>query len=312
MRRAYCVIILSFNAWTVKSQGSLALPQPGEILGPGGGYHQYACEQGPLRNNVAFNCIKILDELHRTPPDPVSFGHRYWEDKIYGCHVTAEVNRGSERPNILIRDLPADLIFLIYRCFVLSRQQPARSASINVGTNGAYRIRIYPPRGGPVLDGISTLPSSPETTFAADPAIAPNPSTTLANSKSSLKLPPIYCSRQPPYSETQFTECLPVLMQIVNDPGSTVRRTWLGEDSKEWHAPFCRMSIGPRHPGKMGGDMFSEGSLIDDALWIMGKCFAGPEAARKVNSGWKPVGPLENWKIALTVGLNLVDGIGGS
>lgn len=55
-------------------------------------------------------------------------------------------------------------------------------------------------------------------------------------------------------------------MQIVNDHGSAVPRTWLGKDSKVWHAPLCRISLGPRHPEKMAGDVFSESSLIDDAL----------------------------------------------
>lgn len=100
-------------------QESLILPQPGEVLLPRAGYHQYSCEGGSLRKKVAFNCIKILDELRRTLPYPVSFGHHYWEDKTYGCHVTAEANHNSERPGIIIREVPADLIFLIYQMGLL-------------------------------------------------------------------------------------------------------------------------------------------------------------------------------------------------
>ncbi|KAI4176891.1 MAG: hypothetical protein LQ343_000748 [Gyalolechia ehrenbergii] len=308
MKQAYLVTILSCLASTVTSQESLILPHPGETspsLDTGSAYRQFACERGSPRSNVAFNCIKILDELRRTPADPISFGHRYWEDTTYGCHITAEANYHSERPPVLVRDLPADLLFLLYRCFLETRPHPARSASINAGTHGAYRIRIYPPRGEPDQDGAATLSPSAKSDPAPDPAIAPNASTSLATTKTSLGASVVRCSRKAPPIEAQFTECLPALMQIVNNPGSAVPLTWFGEDTKEWHTPLCRMSVSPRNPSKMAmaGDVFSERSLIDDALWIMGKCFAGPEAARHIISGWKAVGPLEQWKLTLTLGL---------
>ncbi|KAL8933005.1 MAG: hypothetical protein Q9211_006015 [Gyalolechia sp. 1 TL-2023] len=191
---------------------------------------------------------------------------------------------------------------------------PARSASLDTGEGHAYRIRIYPPRGSPDQGGAATLSPSAESGPATGPAIGPSPSTSLATSRSSLGVSVVYCSRKAQLSGAQFTECLPALMQIVNNPGPAVPLSWRGDDRKEWHAPLCRMAVGPRNPDKMRTvqDVFSEQSLIDDAVWIMGKCFAGPEAARDMNSGWKAVGPLGQWKLTLTLGSSLAGGVESS
>lgn len=41
----------------------------------------------------------------------------------------------------------------------------------------------------------------------------------------------------------------------------------------------------------------------------MGECFAGPKTAKYMNSGWTVVGPLVQWKLTITLGLNLAGGV---
>ena len=48
--------------------------------------------------------------------------------------------------------------------------------------------------------------------------------------------------------------------------------------------------------------MFTERSLIEEALRIMGRCFAGPEASQGYDFGKIAVGPLKRWVLSLEWG----------
>ena len=317
MKTVNLPIILACLASLVTSQRSITLPQPSEASTnlSAGRYHQFACEPGSQRTDVALSCITILDELHRTSADPVTFNYRYWEDKASGCHITATAWRPSY--TLIVRDLPDDLLFLLYRCFLATRSEPARSASIDAGQGDAYRIRIYPPRGREDQNTIAAPSPSvehpPLPGHAANQSISSNISTGLANwDTSSRERSNVRCSRKALHTTAKCADCIATLMQIVNDPRSAAPYIWRGGDTREWYVPNCRITVA--HPVSYAGkrDVFSLRSLIDDALWIMGKCFAGPEADRGMNSGVTAVGPTKQWKLIITLGIPLAGDVESS
>lgn len=280
-------------------QRSNALTHP-ELSRP---YQNYRCEAGPERHRVALNCLTILDKLRREPAEPVTFNQRYWDDEHFGCHITAEAAL-RVGDTIVIPDLPNYLIFLIARCF-LPHQAPstARSASILAGEREQYFVQIFPPRGTPGLLGpaqssaIRSLASSNGSTTEA--AVAPHPPRADAASVSPLgDRAYVRCARVPGEAAGAFTDCLPILLQILRNSSSATPVYWKSS-FKKWESPNCMLSmIRVKH----GTDIFSEWSLIDDAMWTMGKCFAGPEAARGMNEGSTTVGPLRLWKLKVVWG----------
>lgn len=267
-------------------------------------YQEFRCEAGPERHHVAFNCLTILEKLRREPAEPVTFNQRYWDDEEFGCHITAEavLRVGS---TIVIPDLPNYLIFLLARCFLPHRALPvARSASIRAGERGLYFVRIFPPRGtqgqlGPAES--SAIPSlAASNGSATEAAFAPHPPRAGAASVSALgDRAPVRCARVPGEAAGAFTDCLPTLLQILQNPSSGTPVYWKSNVGKRWESPNCRLSMSRV---KDGTDIFSEWSLIDDAVWMMGKCFAGPEASRDMNEGSTTVGPLRLWKLKVVWG----------
>ncbi|KAI4175526.1 MAG: hypothetical protein LQ346_008065 [Caloplaca aetnensis] len=266
-------------------------------------YQDYRCEAGSHRHHVAFNCLTILDKLRSEPAEPVTFKQRYWEDETFGCHITAEAN-GGLGGTIVIPDLPNYLIFLLARCFLQEReraQSVARSASIQAGESNMYRVRIYPPRGiqrqlGPAHSSATEAAVEPHSRRAGAASVSGSGDRARVN-----------CARGPGEATGAFTDCLPTLLQILQDPSSATPVDWTSKTFKSWVSPNCRLSI---LRVKIGADIFSETSLIDHAMWAMGKCFAGPEAARGMKEASTAVGPFRLWKLTIVWGTASADGAG--
>ncbi|KAL8896700.1 MAG: hypothetical protein Q9207_007583 [Kuettlingeria erythrocarpa] len=277
-------------------------------------YQEYRCEAGSERHHVAVNCLMVLDNLRREPAEPVTFKQRYWEDETFGCHITAEAKEGLEG-TIVIPDLPNYLIFLLARCFLHERERSlsvARSASIQAGERNIYLVRIYPPRGiqgqlGPAHSSARRFVAASNVS-ATEAAVEHHPRRAGAASLSrSGGRARVHCARGPGEAAGAFTDCLPTLLQILQNPSSATPIDWTTRTPKSWVSPNCRLSILRVWDGT---DTFSEASLIDDAMWVMGKCFAGPEAARGMKEASTGVGPLKRWKLTIVWGTASADGAG--
>lgn len=297
------------SAVTPQGRTGLVLPtgaSPSSDTEPGRPYQEYRCEAGPERHHAAFFCLQILERLRQEPAEPQTFNQRYWEDKVFGCHITAEATMRLGTA-IVIPDLANQLIFLLTRCFLPLQPNPiSRSASIRAGFGLLYLVRIYPPHGH---EGSLSDASPPATEkslgasnlSAADSTVVTRTSSDVAASEPSLgDRAPVRCASTAFQLAGAFTECLPALMQILHNPTSALVRPWLGGNYKEWRVPNCRLSISRLREAVI--DSFSEWSLIDDAMWIMGQCFAGPAAARGMNQGWMAVGPRKIWQLELVWG----------
>ncbi|KAI4126156.1 MAG: hypothetical protein LQ338_003896 [Usnochroma carphineum] len=317
--------LLTYLALALAPPGPINIARPSENpASPDtvevGAYQSYRCETGNQRSNVAFNCLSVIAELRRELPGPVSFNQRYWDDTSFGCHITAEAI-GRPASTIVLRDLPNDLIFLLYRCFL--PVQPAiiaRSASIEAGENLQYLVRIYPPRGtgdqlrpGEPPSLAKSLTSSGNSAAESSSSKPRVPRSLAAPNPASPGRANVWCAKKTDQPvQGAFTDCLPALMKIVGNPASAKPNPWILDDSKEWDAPNCIVSVARNPKKRISLDVFSEWSLIDDAVWIMGRCFAGPEAARGMNVGSTVVGPLRGWKLTLVWGTELGNGVESS
>lgn len=194
---------------------------------------------------------------------------------------------------IVIRDeIPDDLIFLPFRCFLEDRSSPSQGGSIRAGQSQSYRVTISPP------------PREP-------------PSPDLASSESSFEARErAHCRRTTLGAQGgAYTDCLSALLQMLNNPGSDIPRPWGVDDSKIWNSPNCRIILS-FHGFPSAPDYFSERSLINNAVWIMARCFAGPEAHKQANEGFMSVGPRRQCTLRMFWGLSTrgssIEGTGNS
>lgn len=88
-----------------------------------------------------------------------------------------------------------------------------------------------------------------------------------------------------------FTDCLAALLTMVDEPGSGIPLPWQSFDGRQWYATNCLVKVSVHSmPGVP--DVFTVRSLVTEAVWMMGKCFAGPERSRNQNFAKMDVGPL--------------------
>ncbi|KAL9594355.1 MAG: hypothetical protein Q9179_005440 [Wetmoreana sp. 5 TL-2023] len=205
---------------------------------------------------------------------------------------------------VVVRDLPDGVVFMLYRCFLADRRQPAKRATVYAGENGGYLLELVPPsvqQEDPAAVGAPSLPSTP-----ANPPSPADISPSVPTIRPSLQdRAPVRCASLRPQPTGAYTDCLATMLNMLDEPGSGIPMTWGSSDARDWYAPNCRITISSIGGGKRDvKDLFTERSLIYDALWISGKCFAGPRAARGYDFGEIPVGPLRRWKLTILWGLS--------
>ncbi|KAL9003824.1 MAG: hypothetical protein Q9188_003325 [Gyalolechia gomerana] len=263
-----------------KSAALVELPTgSNQDLNAGRSYRLYRCDSGAGRPNAAIDCIKLLGILRQETTSPQNFNSRIWIDSEAGCRVLAHAVTDVGAA-IVVPDVLDDLIFLLYRCFLRDRPTPSQAGLIRSGLSLSYRLILSPPQTlPPTVTGLTTL----------DLPLDDDRAMTQCRKRNQAPL------------SGKFTDCLPILLEWFNAPGSAEPRQWNLDDRREWSAPGCFIFLSfsgiPGIP-----DSFSKRSLIDDAVWIMGKCFAGPEAARELNEGYMSVGPLRMWTLRIIWG----------
>jgi hypothetical protein len=102
-----------------------------------------------------------------------------------------------------------------------------------------------------------------------------------------------------------FTDCLAALLSMLDEPGSGIPLPWQSFDGQQWYAANCLVQISVV---SIYGDpdVFTVRSLINEAVWMMGKCFAGPERSRNMNYAKVDVEPLRKWSLTLVWGMDSV------
>ena len=281
-----------------------------------GPYHGFNCKRGSAKPDAIINCLPVLEQLRRSPPEPRSFGYKVWQDKPNGCRVAA-VKVGPSEATIVVPDLPNDLIFLLYRCYLMERSSPSPGAIINAGQDLMYRLEITPPPlqqifariGGPSFLRLPRLPSVAPTKSSSSPQFR----LSLPTATPSLggRTPP-ECVRSPDQVEGAFSDCVSALLEMLNTPGSDEPKTWQRSDGRQWYVHNCVVRLEP--PFSRGEDVFSVRSLIYAAMWILGTCFAGPEESKRLDYGEVAVGPLKMCKLVVAWGFGSgeLDGIVGA
>ena len=269
-------------------------------------YRSYFCRSGDEEKvNVVLNCLPLLLQLREAPVGVQGFEFELWQDRPNGCQVTASRN-GPSYATINVRKVPQDLIFLIFRCFLSPRNRPAKSARIYGGSQLSYILELRPPPHDSIPDVVGgasvTRKPQPPSSVAASRAIASKDALTPAPNSTKLEArAPVICGTVTGRPTGLFTDCLPVLQTMLTEPGSGIPEAFEGSETQEWSAENCRIKVeamfkgGPR-------DVFTVRSLIDDAVWMMGKCFAGPMAASQQRFAQTPVGPLRRWKLKMAWG----------
>ncbi|KAL8838363.1 MAG: hypothetical protein Q9170_002170 [Blastenia crenularia] len=241
-------------------------------------YHGYRCLAGPARPNAIINCITTLDLIRRDTGTAQSFLQRDWQDSPGSCQVFAR--RQDQRSRIVVHeDLPDNLIFALYRCYQ-TRNLPTVAGYIMAGPSLSYELEIIPPPEPPHIE----LPTANDI------------SASLSDRGRTL------CKKSPITVAGAYTDCLAALAQIYYGPQSSVPRLWAVGDNKTWRAPNCRVHLSFSGFESAEPDYFSERSLIADAVWVMGKCFAGPEGAKGYREGYLTVGTRREWTLTVRWG----------
>ncbi|KAL8939593.1 MAG: hypothetical protein Q9216_003273 [Gyalolechia sp. 2 TL-2023] len=241
-------------------------------------WHLFRCISGDGRPNAAIDCITTFEQLRQETRSPQNFGARLWTDGSEGCQVTARRSI-DERATIVVPDTLDDLFYLLYRCFFAARATPSQAGSIRTGVSLSYALTLSPPRVSPRDSGLMTLDNG------------------LSDRRAYTQ-----CRLRPGGpSNGKYTDCLPILLGWLNAPGSAEPREWKLDDPRHWSTPGCFVSLSYSGFSRTL-DRFPERSLIDDAVWIMGKCFAGPQAARRLDEGWMQVGPRKMWTLRVMLG----------
>ncbi|KAL8737363.1 MAG: hypothetical protein Q9181_001738 [Wetmoreana brouardii] len=264
-------------------------------------YHGLRCNQGPVQKpDVAISCIRVLAQMRSESAQPRSFNYQEWQDRPGGCLVRA--TKTTPGSTVVVRDLPDAGVFMLYRCFLADGRRPARSADIFAGENGGYLLELVPPpvqQEDPAAVGAPSLQSTP-----ANPPGLADDSPSIPTIRPSLQVRArVQCASLAPQPTGAYTDCLATMLNMLNEPGSGIPMTWERFDARDWDAPNCVITISLIR-GRYIRDLFTERSLISDALWILGKCFTGSEAASGYNSGEVSVGPLKRWKLKVIWGLS--------
>lgn len=269
-------------------------------------YHSFRCQIGAEKPNAVIHCLAVLAQMRGTPTDPRSFDFKRWQAEPNGCTINA-VGVGQPRATIDVRDLPNYLIFVLYRCFVTDRVTASSSAAIFTGPLPSYRLEIIPPTqhsgltriGSASSVGTPHLPSSVSGNRSDDP----NAPRSLAVHMPSLKArATARCLRTIDEPAGAFTDCLAALLTMLDEPGSGIPRPWKSLDGRQWYAANCLVGISV-HVMFGAPDVFALSSLINEAVWMMGKCFAGPERSKNKNYVEMDVGPRRKWSLSLVWGM---------
>jgi len=277
----------------------------------GNSYQSFRCQTGAEKPNAVINCLAVLAQMRSTPTDPRSFDFKRWQDEPNGCAITA-IGVGEPRAMIDVRDLPNYLVFLLYRCFLTDRVTASSSAMIFAGPLPSYRLEINPPtqqsgstRVGSAASYVRT-PHLPSSVSVYRPDDTNGPSSLAVHMPSMRARPAVRCTRTIAEPAGAFTDCLAALLKMLDEPGSGIPLPWQSFDGQQWYSANCLIQISVI---SIYGDpdVFTERSLINEAVWMMGKCFAGPERSRSMNYAGVDVGPLRKWRLTLVWGMDLAE-----
>lgn len=272
----------------------------------GASYHSFRCQAGAEKPNAVIHCLAVLVQMRSTPTGPESFDFKLWQAEPNGCTVTA-IGVGQPRARTDVRDLPGDLVFLLYRCFVIDRGTTSSNATIFAGPLPSYRLEINPPTQQSGLTRIGSAPSvgtphllSSVSGYRSDDTNGPPG---LAVHMPSLETrATARCVKTIAEPAGAFTDCLAALLAMLNEPGSNIPLPWQRFEGRHWYAANCRVDLNV-HVASGVPDVFSLSSLINEAVWMMGKCFAGPVRSQDKNSAAMDVGPLRKWSLTLVWGM---------
>lgn len=286
-------------ALTVTSQGAAIVPRTLEN-GTLGVYKGYKCAAGTVgKPNAVIDCLSVLAGMRGESAQPRNYLYQLWQDGPQGCVVTA--TKSGSHAVIIVPEVPAELVFLLFRCFQSDRSVPSTSAIIEVGGSLGYIVRLVPPtpsaQGQFVNDSTSLSP-----TFGDSSDAVAGAETTKGALQSRA---PVKCASKSPRPAGAFTDCLAAMLKIVNEPGSRIPMSWDSpSDTRDWHADNCVITISPNTYPRGGKieDVFTERSLINEIFWIMGKCFAGVEQEEGFDWGEMSVGLLRRWKVTVSWG----------
>lgn len=270
-------------------------------------FQMFRCLAGAGKPDAVFNCLAVLAQLRSTPTNPRSFAYEVWQDKPNGCLITAFDSAGS-RAIIDVRDLPDYLIFLLYRCFLTDRATASSSATIHAGQHLSYCLEINPPaqQDGPTRVGSASsmrTPRSASSVSAYRPDESNGASSFAVHEPSLRARAPVRCARTIAEPAGAFTDCLAAMLKMLDEPGSGIPVPWQSSDARQWQAANCLVQLRILSIYE-APDVFTVRSLIKEAVWMMGKCFAGPERSRHMNYGEMNVGPLRNWSLTLVWGMD--------
>lgn len=287
-------------ALTVTSQGAAIVPASLEN-GTVGSYKSYKCIAGTVEKpNAVMDCLPVLAEMRGESAQPHNYPYQLWQNSPRGCFVTA-TRSGSQGAVIVVPEVPADLVFLLFRCYQSNRGVPSSSAIIDVGGRLGYVIRLVPSTQSAEGQFVNDSASLSPTIGGSSNAI-----TGAETAKGALQnRAPVNCASKSPRPAGAFTDCLAAMLKIVNEPGSGIPMTWDSpSDTRDWHADNCVITISPntRPRDLKFEDVFTERSLINEIFWIMGKCFAGVEQEKGYDWGEVSVGSLRRWKITVSWG----------
>lgn len=267
-------------------QKSNALPEPpptsNQALSALNSWHSYRCDSSSNgRPDAAIDCITVLGQLEQEPTSAQQFQHRIWTSRETGCQFSAQAKAEMRAPAIVVPDVLDDLFFLLYRCFQADRSRPSKAASIQAGVSFSYDLTLWPPP--------PPTPSSTNIPKLKNLALDDRRPLTQCRKRAAGRL------------DGKYTDCLPILLGWYNAPGSAEEREWKEVEGTNWSAPACSISL-DFTAFEATPDRFSLRSLINNAVWIMGKYFAGPEAARGINEGYMSVGPRRMWTMRIIWG----------
>ncbi|KAL8957981.1 MAG: hypothetical protein Q9183_005928, partial [Haloplaca sp. 2 TL-2023] len=270
------------------------------LQGVGTPYHHYKCKFGPpAQKDVAISCLRVLTQMQRERREPRIFVSERWHDPS-GCEVS--VTLAVPGSTIYVQDIPDDLIFLLYRCFLPDQVEASKSASILHSDGLGYKVEIWPPHD--TTDALDPQSASVvETALPSD--VSDSASTSVARRRLDLdSRSRVHCASRLLRPTGAYTDCLHTMLNILEEPGSGIPMSWEASDGRDWHAPNCVIKIQMLARTRRGGrpDVFTERSLIEEALWIMGRCFAGPEASQGYDSGKIAVGRFKKWGLSLEWG----------
>ncbi|KAL9598144.1 MAG: hypothetical protein Q9219_004700 [cf. Caloplaca sp. 3 TL-2023] len=288
--KEHCITIAIAIVGGLQAEAQVALPET-----RGSAYNHLRCEAGMDAPNAIVNCIPLLESIRREPPAPTAFFERTWQIEPDSCLVNAVRQPGGE-PRIVVRDdIPDHLVYLMYRCF-LERNVPSESGTINTGRDEAYALLLAPP--------IEPLSSSPQTA-----ATIPNSSVdTVAAANTLSARAATRCRKNAGWPLSgAHTDCLANLLHILREPGSSTPRPWHEGDNRIWKDTLnCRVYL--RFMGE--ADVFALRDVVKEAIWVMGKCFSGPERGSGNTEGYIDVGPRRTWTLRIVWGFAPRAGVG--